>query len=93
MLAKTNVDSPIESKTPKCNRCVIFTNYFFPYNDHPDPIKYSVDRSRKSIALHYNSIGRPEFGKKQSIMDLFLSRPKVKFTTYKNWNASVYDLT
>jgi hypothetical protein len=47
---------------PSYNRCVIFATSSFSYHGHPEPLTCPPDRSRKSLALYYYSLGRPEEG-------------------------------
>lgn len=57
---KNNLDKPEKSILPIYNRCVIFNTTSFTFHGHPDPITCPNDISRKSIALYYFSLGRPD---------------------------------
>jgi hypothetical protein len=45
---------------PVFNRMVIFSTTDWAYHGHPDPLACPPDVTRKSIALYYFSVGRPE---------------------------------
>ncbi|MFT6270215.1 MAG: hypothetical protein ACJAVV_003044 [Alphaproteobacteria bacterium] len=90
---KDNLDNPVEFVTPEFNRCVIFTTTSFTYHGHPEPITCPLDRSRKSIALYYYSIGRPESETAGQHGTIFVETKGEKFTTYKIWKALAYVLT
>jgi len=66
---------------PVFNRLAIFSTTDFSYHGHPDPLQCPEDRSRKSLALYYYSLGRPEIEvvrKHDSDHTLFKKRPGVK---------------
>ena len=45
---------------PIFNRCVIFSTTDFSYYGHPEPLTCPEGTTRKSLALHYYSNGRPD---------------------------------
>jgi hypothetical protein len=45
---------------PVFNRMVIFNTTDLSYHGHPDPLNCPEDRSRRSLALYYYTIGRPK---------------------------------
>jgi hypothetical protein len=45
---------------PVFNRMVIFNTTDLSYHGHPDPLNCPEDRSRRSLALFYYTIGRPK---------------------------------
>jgi hypothetical protein len=57
---ENDLNSPCVSVTPEFNRCVIFSTTSFTYHGNPDPIECPSGLSRKSFALYYFSMGRPE---------------------------------
>jgi len=52
-------NKPVIKAIPKFNRCVIFNTTSYTYHGHPEPISCPENRSRKSIALYFYSLGRP----------------------------------
>ena len=79
---ENNLNSPCVSVTPEFNRCVIFTTTSFTYHGNPDPLKCPSDRSRKSIALYYFSVGRPksEIETKHNTLFVATKGEKLNFT-------------
>ena len=61
---------------PAYNRMVIFTITDWAFHGHPEPLTCPIGLSRKSIALYYYTVGRPQGelikGKKST---LFMPRP------------------
>ncbi len=53
------VKSCVQAIAPLFNRMVIFSTTDFSWHGHPDPLTCPQERSRKSLALYYFSIGRP----------------------------------
>jgi hypothetical protein len=63
---------------PVYNRMVVFTTTSDSYHGHPEPVRCPPERSRRSLALYYYTLGRPEEaqlpgGKRHST--LFQARP------------------
>ncbi len=56
---KDDLTSPKVSVAPVFNRCVVFNTTSYTYHGHPDPLNCPDDRSRRSIALYYFTVGRP----------------------------------
>ena len=52
--------SPVAEIMPRFNTAVIFTTTSFTYHGHPKPLNCPSDRSRKSLAYYYFSVGRPD---------------------------------
>ena len=50
----------VQSLAPIAGRCVIFNMLSTSFHGHPHPLTCPPDRSRRSIALYYYSVGRPE---------------------------------
>jgi hypothetical protein len=66
---------------PVYNRCVIFATSSFSYHGHPEPLSCPPGRSRKSLALYYYSLGRPEeSGEPVEHNTLFFQRPGERFS-------------
>lgn len=66
---------------PIFNRLAIFSTTDFSFHGHPDPLRCPEDRSRKSLALYYYSLGRPEsevVRQHDADHTLFRKRPGVK---------------
>lgn len=59
-LFDNNLDEAKQKITPSFNTAVIFTTTSFTYHGHPDPLVCPEDRSRRSMAYYYFSIGRPK---------------------------------
>ena len=57
---KNNLNNPVVSIEPFFNRCVIFSTTSETFHGHPDELKCPENRSRKSVALYYYSLGRPK---------------------------------
>ena len=57
---KNNLNTPVFSIEPIFNRCVIFSTTSETFHGHPNKLKCPENRSRKSIALYYYSLGRPK---------------------------------
>ena len=49
----------VKSFLPLYNRCVIFTTTDWSYHGHPHPLMCPPERTRKSLALYYYTVGRP----------------------------------
>ena len=61
---------------PVFNRCVIFATTSSSYHGHPEPLTCPPGMTRKSIALYYYSLGRPEEpGQPTEHNTLFYQRP------------------
>ena len=54
-----DLTSPKVSVRPIFNRCVIFSTTSFSYHGHPEAVNCPPNRSRRSLALYYFSMGRP----------------------------------
>jgi Rps23 Pro-64 3,4-dihydroxylase Tpa1-like proline 4-hydroxylase len=59
---------------PLFNRCTIFTTTSTTYHGHPTPLSCPPDRTRKSLATYYYSVGRPEEEVSDSHSSLFQRR-------------------
>jgi len=59
---------------PVFNRCVVFSTTDDSYHGHPDPLTCPEGRSRRSIAMYYYTVGRPESEKSPSHQTLFKQR-------------------
>ena len=57
---KNELNNPVVSIEPYFNRCVIFSTTSETFHGHPDELKCPENRSRKSVALYYYSLGRPK---------------------------------
>jgi Rps23 Pro-64 3,4-dihydroxylase Tpa1-like proline 4-hydroxylase len=60
---------------PIFNRCAIFSTTSTSYHGHPTPLKCPPDRTRKSMATYYYSVGRPEEEVSDAHSTLFQQRP------------------
>jgi Rps23 Pro-64 3,4-dihydroxylase Tpa1-like proline 4-hydroxylase len=54
-----SMERPIQIIPPRFNTAVIFSTTSYTYHGHPDPLKCPKNRSRRSLAYYYFSIGRP----------------------------------
>ena len=52
--------TPVASFAPIANRCVIFETSETSFHGHPEPMKLPRGVRRKSIALYYYALPRPE---------------------------------
>ncbi len=70
---------------PLFNRCAIFSTTSTSYHGHPTPLSCPPDRTRKSMATYYYSVGRPEEEISDAHTTLFQHRPGVVHkTTFKD---------
>jgi Rps23 Pro-64 3,4-dihydroxylase Tpa1-like proline 4-hydroxylase len=60
---------------PVFNRCAIFSTTSTSYHGHPTPLACPPERTRKSIATYYYSVGRPEEEVNDAHSTLFQHRP------------------
>jgi Rps23 Pro-64 3,4-dihydroxylase Tpa1-like proline 4-hydroxylase len=60
---------------PLFNRCAIFNTTSTSYHGHPTPLSCPPDRTRKSLATYYYSVGRPEEEVFDKHSSLFQRRP------------------
>jgi Rps23 Pro-64 3,4-dihydroxylase Tpa1-like proline 4-hydroxylase len=60
---------------PVFNRCAIFSTTSTSYHGHPTPLNCPPDRTRKSLATYYYSVGRPEEEVREAHSTLFQHRP------------------
>jgi hypothetical protein len=63
---------------PLFNRCAIFSTTSTSYHGHPTPLSCPPDRTRKSLATYYYTVGRPEDGISDPHSTLFQRRPGAK---------------
>ena len=63
----------VKSIAPIFNRVVIFDTSNYSYHGHPQPLLCPPDRSRKSIALYYYTVEKPE-GELDPHTTLFLEK-------------------
>ena len=67
----------VRSVEPLFNRVVIFDTSNFSYHGHPQPLMCPENRSRKSIALYYYTVQKPE-GEIDPHTTIFLEKSKVE---------------
>jgi Rps23 Pro-64 3,4-dihydroxylase Tpa1-like proline 4-hydroxylase len=67
----------VKSIAPIFNRVVVFDTSNYSYHGHPHPLMCPSDRSRKSIALYYYTVVKPE-GEIDPHITLFLESGKVE---------------
>ena len=63
---------------PIFNRMVVFNTTETSFHGHPEPLNCPKDRSRKSLALYYYTIGQQEDDFSQTHSTLFRTRPGEK---------------
>ncbi len=68
----------IKKILPIFNRVVIFNTTETSFHGHPEPLNCPTDRSRKSLALYYYTIGQQEDDISQTHSTLFRTRPGEK---------------
>jgi hypothetical protein len=61
--------------SPLFNRCLIFSTTSTSFHGHPAPLSCPPDRTRKSVAVYYYSVGRPEEEVYGPHSSLFQHRP------------------
>lgn len=93
-LFNDNMDKAVQKVLPRYNTAVIFTTTSFTYHGHPDPLNCPEDRSRRSLAYYYFSIGRPysEVSKEQH-STLFKEREGEKFGSDYTFKSLITDIT
>jgi Rps23 Pro-64 3,4-dihydroxylase Tpa1-like proline 4-hydroxylase len=75
---------------PVFNRCAIFSTTSTSYHGHPTPLACPPDRTRKSMATYYYSVGRPEGEVSKPHSSLFQHRPgTARHVTLKGFVAAV----
>jgi Rps23 Pro-64 3,4-dihydroxylase Tpa1-like proline 4-hydroxylase len=72
-----DMQGPVVRAHPHFNTCVIFSTTSRTFHGHPDPIDCPPDRSRRSLALYYFSVGRPAEEHSDRHTTLFRARPGV----------------
>ena len=65
----------VAAVAPLFNRMAIFSTTDFSWHGHPDPLTCPENRSRKSLALYYFSLGRPAEEVSDSHRTVFKGRP------------------
>jgi Rps23 Pro-64 3,4-dihydroxylase Tpa1-like proline 4-hydroxylase len=65
---------------PLFNRMAIFTTTSTSWHGHPNPLTCPEGRSRRSLALYYYTVGRPEHEQREAHSTIFKSRPGEKLT-------------
>ena len=66
----------IKRYTPEFNRCVVFNTTDRSFHGNPEPVKAPDGRTRKSIAMYYYTVGRPDDEVSPDHMTLFRKRPE-----------------
>ena len=65
----------VQRIAPIANRCVVFSTTRDSYHGMPDPLRCPAGMTRRSLALYYYSIGRPESERGPDHSTLWQSRP------------------
>lgn len=65
----------VQKILPVFNRCVIFSTTDFAYHGHPTPLTCPPGQTRKSMALYYYTLGRPDEEVSHDHSTLFQTRP------------------
>jgi Rps23 Pro-64 3,4-dihydroxylase Tpa1-like proline 4-hydroxylase len=68
---------------PIFNRCVIFSTSETSYHGHPEPLTCPEGWTRKSLALYYYSLDRPEEEQSDNHSTIFKTRPGESFDKKK----------
>jgi Rps23 Pro-64 3,4-dihydroxylase Tpa1-like proline 4-hydroxylase len=75
---------------PLFNRCAIFSTTSTSFHGHPTPLSCPPDRTRKSMATYYYSVGRPEEEVYDTHSTLFQHRPgTIHHVTFKEIAVAV----
>lgn len=61
---------------PEYNRCVVFSTTDWSYHGHPEALNCPEGMSRKSLALYYYTVGRPDAERSESHSTLYQLRPE-----------------
>jgi Rps23 Pro-64 3,4-dihydroxylase Tpa1-like proline 4-hydroxylase len=69
---------------PLFNRMVLFSTTDKSFHGHPEPLTCPSDRTRKSIALYYFSVGRPEAEVSTLHSTIYEARPGEKLLNVKS---------
>jgi len=64
----------VRKVSPIFNRSVVFSTTDDSYHGHPDPLTCPEDRSRRSIAMYYYTVGRPRQEQSAAHQTLFKQR-------------------
>lgn len=65
----------VKKVAPLFNRCVVFTTTESSFHGHPDPLLCPPGQTRKSMALYYYTVGRPESEGVGTFPTTFRERP------------------
>jgi len=79
-----NVKTCVQKILPLFNRMVLFSTTDKSFHGHPDPLTCPLDRTRKSIALYYFSVGRPEAEVSTPHSTIYKARPGEKLQNIKS---------
>ncbi len=72
----TKMEHCVNKVLPVFNRCVIFSTTDKSWHGHPDPLTCPPDRTRKSLALYYYTVGRGDVsGTGETFPTQFRERP------------------
>ncbi len=78
----------VQAIEPVFNRMVVFSTNSDSWHGHPDALKCPEDRSRKSLALYYFSLGRPASEVANIHGTVFRARPGAEGTGWRFKNRA-----
>ena len=88
---ENNLTEPAISIAPEFNTCVIFTTKSNTFHGHPDKLRCPENVSRRSIALYYFSIGRPDIENSDKHSTLFVESKGEQFSKSGNLRSLAKD--
>lgn len=68
---------------PVFNRVALFSTTETSWHGHPDPLTCPANRTRRSVALYYYTVKRPEEEQAEEHTTVFKERPGEKLTEFK----------
>ncbi|MFI3185064.1 MAG: 2OG-Fe(II) oxygenase [Methylococcaceae bacterium] len=77
---------------PLFNRVALFSTTETSWHGHPDPLTCPENRTRRSVALYYYTVGRPEEEQAEEHTTVFKERPGEKLTEFKLDKQKVKDI-
>ena len=77
---------------PLFNRVALFSTTEISWHGHPDPLTCPENRTRRSVALYYYTVGRPEEEQAEEHTTVFKERPGEKLTELKLDKQKVKDI-
>lgn len=77
---------------PVFNRVALFSTTETSWHGHPDPLTCPANRTRRSVALYYYTVKRPEEEQAEEHTTVFKERPGEKLTEFKLDQQKIKDI-